>query len=111
MKKSLHSFLVVGGILLASLAAGQLSAFLIAPNSWRGFLRTLPVILSMVAFWGPIVAIIAAGFIWIILRLLGFNSIEAIRQESVEQNNPTPAIIFVGTMIASILFLILVIRP
>jgi hypothetical protein len=45
------------------------------------------------------------------LRLLGFRSLVEIRAESVEQNNPTPAIIFVGTLIASILFLMLVIRP
>lgn len=45
------------------------------------------------------------------MRLLGFNTLDEIRQESVEQNNPTPAIIFVGTLIASLLFLTLVIRP
>jgi hypothetical protein len=43
--------------------------------------------------------------------MLGFDSLEEIRQEAVEQNNPTPAILFVGTLIASILFLMLVIRP
>ena len=45
------------------------------------------------------------------MNLLGFESLEAIRQESVEQNNPAPAIIFVGTLIASVLFLMLVIKP
>ena len=45
------------------------------------------------------------------LRLLGFTSLEEIRGESVEQNNPTPAIVFVGTLIASLLFLALIIRP
>jgi len=29
----------------------------------------------------------------------------------VEDNNPAPAIVFVGTLIASILFLMVVIRP
>jgi hypothetical protein len=65
----------------------------------------------MVAFWGPIVALLAGLFIWGTLRMLGFESLEEIRQEAVEQNNPTPAILFVGTLIASILFLMLVIRP
>jgi hypothetical protein len=37
--------------------------------------------------------------------------LEEIRLESVEQNNPTPAIVFVGTLIASLLFLMMVIRP
>jgi hypothetical protein len=32
-------------------------------------------------------------------------------RRKLEQNNPTPAIIFVGTLIASLLFLTLVIRP
>jgi hypothetical protein len=65
----------------------------------------------MIAFWGPITALIASAFVWVVMRLLGFDSLESIRQESVEQNNPTPAIIFVGTLIASVLFLMLVIRP
>lgn len=42
---------------------------------------------------------------------MGFESLEDIRVESVEQNNPAPAILFVGTLIASILFLMLVIKP
>lgn len=102
---------MAGGILLVVLAIGQVFAFLVAPNSWHSFVQRLPVILSMVAFWGPIVALIAMGFVWGILRLLGFQSLEEIRAESVEQNNPAPAIAFVGTLIASILFLMLVIRP
>jgi hypothetical protein len=65
----------------------------------------------MIAFWGPIIAIISSFFVWAVMRLLGFESLEAIRQESVEQNNPAPAIVFVGTLIASVLFLMLVIKP
>jgi hypothetical protein len=98
-------------ILAASLVLGQGISYLMAPSSWAIFFARLPVILSMIAFWGPIVAIIAGVFVWIIMRLMGFNTLEEIRDESVQQNNPTPAIIFVGTMIASILFLLLVIRP
>jgi hypothetical protein len=45
------------------------------------------------------------------MSLLGFGSLEVIRKESVEQNNPAPAIVFVGTLIASVLFLMLVIKP
>jgi hypothetical protein len=44
------------------------------------------------------------------MRLLGFESLEAVRQESVEQNNPAPAIVFVGALVASLIFLGLVIR-
>jgi hypothetical protein len=98
-------------VLVVALAVGQGLAFLINPSGYGGFLNVLPVILSQIAFWGPIIALIAGGFIFIALRLLGFDSLEEIRQESVEQNNPTPAIIFVGTLIASLLFLGLVIRP
>jgi hypothetical protein len=110
-KKSSRGFFIAGGVLLAALVVGQVVAFAIAPNSWRSFVEKLPVILSMIAFWGPIVALIAAGFVWTTLRLLGFRSLEEIRIESVEQNNPAPAIVFVGTLVASILFLMLVIRP
>jgi hypothetical protein len=108
---SSRGFLLAGALLLALLIAGQLVAYLIAPESWRVFAERLPVILSMVAFWGPIIALIAGLFVWATLRLLGFTSLEEIRLESVEQNNPTPAIVFVGTLIAGILFLMLVIRP
>jgi hypothetical protein len=109
--KKLNGFVIAIIILAASLVIGQAASYLLAPSSWQAFFNRLPVILSMIAFWGPIVAIIAGIFEWVILRLMGFNSLEEIRAESVEQNNPTPAIIFVGTMIASILFLLLVIRP
>jgi hypothetical protein len=102
---------MVGVLLLLVLVVGQGIAYLIAPESWRAFAGRLPVILSMIAFWGPIVALLAGLFVWGTLRMLGFDSLEEIRQESVEQNNPTPAIVFVGTLIASILFLMLVIRP
>jgi hypothetical protein len=111
MKKSMPGFLMFGLFFLAILVIGQAAAYVLAPASWSAFIARLPVILSMVAFWGPIIAIIAALFIWGMLRLLGFSSLEEIRQESLEQNNPTPAIIFVGTMIASLLFLMMVIRP
>lgn len=98
-------------ILLVALAAGQGLAFLLNPSGYLKFAQTLPVVLSQIAFWGPIIAIIAGGFILITLRLLGFNSLDEIRDESVQQNNPAPAIVFVGTLIASLLFLGLVIRP
>jgi len=111
MNKSSRGFLIAGAVLIVALILGQAVAFLIAPDSWRAFLDRLPVIFSMIAFWGPIVAILAGLFVWGTFRLLGFGSLEEIRQESVEQNNPTPAVIFVGTLIASILFLMLVIRP
>jgi hypothetical protein len=74
-------------------------------------LASLRIVLSQIAFWGPIIALIAGALIFAVLRLLGFNSLEEIRLESVEQNNPTPAIIFAGTLIASLLFLALLIRP
>jgi hypothetical protein len=111
MKLSSRGFLIAGAFLIALMALGQIVTYLIAPESWRIFASRLPVILSMITFWGPIVALIAGLFVWGTLRLLGFASLEEIRQESVEQNNPAPAIVFVGTMIASILFLMLVIRP
>lgn len=98
-------------VLVAALAAGQGLAFLINPAGYRGFLAALPVILSQIAFWGPIIALIAGAFILGTLRLLGFTSLAEIRQESVEQNNPTPAILFVGALVASLMFLGLVIRP
>jgi hypothetical protein len=111
MKLSSRGFLIAGVLLLVLMALGQIVTFLIAPDSWRIFAGRLPVILSMITFWGPIVALIAGLFVWGTLKLLGFASLEEIRLESVEQNNPTPAIVFVGTLIASILFLMLVIRP
>ena len=98
-------------VLVAALIVGQAFAFVIERNAWTTYVTRLPVILAQIAFWGPICALISAGFVVITLRLLGFASLEEIRKESVEQNNPTPAIVFVGTLIASILFLTLVIRP
>lgn len=104
--------LLVGLIMLVvALLIGQGLAFVIAPAAWAAFTSRLPVILAQIAFWGPICAIFSAGFVFLTLRLLGFETLEEIRNESVEQNNPTPAIVFVGTLIASILFLTLVIRP
>jgi len=111
MKKRIPTFWVAVIILAAALILGQGISFLFAPASWQAFISRVPVILSMIAFWGPIVAIIAGLFVWAMLRLLGFKSLEEIRVESVEQNNPTPAVVFIGTLIASLLFLMLVIRP
>jgi hypothetical protein len=96
--------------LAAALVLGQIISRVLAPASWEIFLARLPVILAMIAFWGPIVAIVAAAFVVITMRLLGFGSLAEIRQESVEQNNPAPAIVFVGTLVASLIFLGLIIR-
>lgn len=104
--------LLIGIIaLVVALIIGQALAFFIAPASWQIFAARLPVILAQIGFWGPICAIFSAGFVYLTLRLLGFETLEEIRKESVDQNNPTPAIIFVGTLIASVLFLTLVIKP
>lgn len=97
--------------LVLALIAGQVISYFASPAAWQGFISVLSRIISMIAFWGPITALISSAFVWIVMRLLGFDSLETIRLESVEQNNPTPAIIFVGTLIASVLFLMLVIRP
>jgi hypothetical protein len=93
------------------LIVGQAISYFSSPTAWQGFVSVLGRIISMIAFWGPIIAIISSTFVWIVMRLLGFESLDSIRQESVEQNNPTPAIVFVGTLIASVLFLMLVIKP
>ena len=98
-------------LLLIAIAAGQVVSFLAARASWEAFVALLPKYLSMVAFWGPLVALVAGLLVWTMLRLLGFNSLAEIRRESVEENNPSPAIIFIGTIIASILFMMLVLRP
>jgi hypothetical protein len=103
--------LMAGLTLVGLIVLGQGVAYLVARESWQIFIGRLPVILAMVAFWGPIVAAIAAGFIVVTMRLLGFDSLDEVRQESVDQNNPAPAIVFVGTLIASLIFLGLVIRP
>ena len=111
MKINKRSILTIGLVLLGFLLAGQVIAYFLSPTSWQAYLFRLPGILSMIAFWGPIIAIIAALFVWSILNLLGFDSLDEIRDESVEQNNPAPAIVFVGTLIAIILFLMVVINP
>ncbi len=111
MKNKSFSYTLVLVILLVTLIVGQGLSYLLAPDSWHSFAAVLPKILSMIAFWGPIVALIALVFVTVAMRLLGFTSIEEIRRESVEDNNPAPAIVFVGTLIASILFLMVVIKP
>ena len=111
MKSKKRSILFIGLTLLGFLVVGQVIAYFLSPTSWQAYLSRLPGILSMIAFWGPIIAIVATLFVWSILNLMGFDSLEEIRDESVEQNNPAPAIIFVGTLIAIILFLMLVINP
>ena len=97
--------------LLVALVIGQVIAYFVSPASWMIFISVLPRIVSMIAFWGPIVALIAFAFVTVTLRMLGFTSFEDLRRESVDENNPAPAIIFVGTLIASILFLLIVIKP
>ena len=98
-------------LLLVAIAAGQIVSYLAAPASWKAFADLLPKYLSMVAFWGPLVALVAGLLVWTMLKLLGFNSLAEIRAESVEQNNPAPAIIFTGTLITGILFMMLILRP
>ncbi len=98
-------------LFVAALVIGQGLSYLASPESWQSFFAALPRILSMIAFWGPIIALIAGAMVWSVMRLMGFDSLEAIRAESVEQNNPAPAILFVGALIASLLFLMLVIKP
>ena len=97
--------------LFITLVVGQVISYLAAPESWRSFIGVLPKILSMIAFWGPIIVLVSFAFVSMSLRVLGFKSFEDIRRESVDENNPAPAIIFTGTLIASILFLLVVIRP
>jgi hypothetical protein len=97
--------------LVLTLIGGQVISYFASPAAWQGFVNVLSRIISMIAFWGPITALISSAFVWIVMRLLGFNSLEIVQQESLEQNNPAPAIVFVGTLIASVLFLMLVIRP
>jgi hypothetical protein len=111
MNKPFRAFWMTAVLLIILIAVGQGLSFFIAPASWKAFIDRLPVILSMIAFWGPIMALFSGLFVWATLRLLGFNTLEEIRQESIEQNNPTPAIVFVGALIASLLFFLLIIRP
>ena len=110
MKNTFGRYTLIITLALA-LVAGQVISFFASRPAWEGFINVLGRIISMIAFWGPITALISSAFIWLVLRLLGFDNLEEIRKESVEDNNPTPAIIFVGTLIASVLFLMLVIRP
>lgn len=111
MTKPSRSYLITTALVVAIIVVGQVVAYLLNPASWLAFMERLPVILAMIAFWGPIIAFIAGLLMWAALRLLGFGSLDILRQETVEQNNPAPAIIFTGTLIATILFLMLVIRP
>jgi hypothetical protein len=110
MKKLFGRYTLIVTLVLV-LILGQVLAYFLDPTGWKSYIAHLGNILGMIAFWGPIIALIASLFVWIVTRLLGFTSLESIREESVEQNNPTPAIIFVGTLIASVLFLMLVIKP
>jgi hypothetical protein len=98
------------GIFVA-LVIGQVVSYFAAPDSWKSFVGVLPKIISMIAFWGPIIILISFAFVSLALRALGFKSFEDVRRESVDENNPAPAIIFTGTLIASILFLMVVIKP
>jgi hypothetical protein len=98
-------------ILVILVIAGQVVSYMAAPATWQVYVSLVPKYLSMIAFWGPLVALIAGVLVWGMLELLGFNSLKEIREESVEQNNPAPAIIFTGTVLASILFLMLILRP
>jgi predicted lysophospholipase L1 biosynthesis ABC-type transport system permease subunit len=98
-------------LLVLAIAVGQAVSFLAARASWEAFAALLPRYLSMVAFWGPIIALVSGLLVWAMLKLLGFHSLADIRKESVEENNPAPAIIFIGTIIASILFMMLILRP
>lgn len=98
-------------ILVVILLAGQGISFLAAPDSWRGFVQVLPKIISMIFFWGPIMAVVSYLFVAAALRMLWFTSFEELRKESVDENNPAPAIIFSGMLIASVLFLMVVIKP
>ncbi|MCZ2127121.1 MAG: hypothetical protein LC099_05020 [Anaerolineales bacterium] len=97
--------------LLIALVVGQVVSFVAAPDSWKNFIAVLPKILSMIAFWGPIIGLVVFGLVAATMRLLGFASLDEIRRESVDENNPAPAVIFAGTLIASILFLMIVIKP
>ena len=98
-------------LLVVALLVGQGISYIAAPDSWKSFVSVLPKIVSMIAFWGPIIALVSIGLVGLSLRMLGFRSFEDLRRESVEENNPAPAIVFAGTLIASILFLMVVIKP
>ena len=98
-------------LLVVTLLIGQGISYIAAPDSWKSFVSVLPRIISMIAFWGPVIALVSFGLVSLSLRMLGFQSFEDLRRESVQENNPAPAIIFTGTLIASILFLMVVIKP
>ena len=98
-------------LLVVTLLVGQGISYIAAPDSWKSFVSVLPRIISMIAFWGPVIALVSFGLVSLSLRMLGFQSFEDLRRESVQENNPAPAIIFTGTLIASILFLMVVIKP
>ncbi|OGO31080.1 MAG: hypothetical protein A2Z16_15465 [Chloroflexi bacterium RBG_16_54_18] len=110
MKKIFGRYTLIVTLVLV-LVVGQGISFLANPDGWQRYITNLGNILGMIAFWGPIIALVSSLFVWIVMRLLGFETLDSVRQESVEQNNPTPAIVFVGTLIASVLFLMLVIKP
>ena len=110
MKKIFGRYTLIATLVLV-LVVGQGISFLANPDGWQRYLANLGNILGMIAFWGPIIALISSLFVWIVMRLLGFESLDNVRKELVEQNNPAPAIVFVGTLIASVLFLMLVIKP
>ena len=110
MKDILKRYMLII-VLVSALVLGQVISYFANPSAWQQYINSLGTVLSMIAFWGPIIALISSVFVWLVMQLLGFDSLEAIHQESVEQNNPAPAIIFVGTLIASVLFLMLVIKP
>jgi hypothetical protein len=69
-------------IVVVALVVGQGLSYLLAPESWHGFTAVLPKILSMIAFWGPIIVLISFAFVAGAMRLLGFTSMEEIRKES-----------------------------
>jgi hypothetical protein len=105
-----RGFIMAAILMLVAVVLGQVVSLLAAPASYEAFIALLPKYISMITFWGPIVGVIAGVLVWAVMNLLGFHSLEEIRNESVEQNNPTPAILFVGTLIASILFMLLVLQ-
>src|SRR5512146_392706 len=98
-------------LLVIAVVAGQGLSYLLAPGSWRSFIAVLPRILSMIAFWGPIVALVAFSFVSIAMRLLGFTSIEEIRKVSIDDTKPAAIFALFGPVIVRIQFLLFVIRP
>ena len=111
MNKNSREIWVIIAALAAFVILGQLASYFLAPASWAAFLQRLPVILSMIAFWVPIITLLTTLIVWGVLRFLGFESLQAIRNEMVEQNNPAPAILYIGAVIAAVLLFSIVIRP